>query len=91
MAICLFLLAFLSACESKSDYRNPDLPIEKRISDLLSRMTAEEKIAQLRCIYRNKNRIVHDSGVFNPQKAARILNHGIVHIARPSELGDNKK
>jgi beta-glucosidase len=30
-------------------YRNPKLPIEKRVKDLLSRMTLEEKIAQLQC------------------------------------------
>ncbi len=28
-------------------YKNPDLPIEERVEDLLSRMTLEEKIAQL--------------------------------------------
>ena len=30
-------------------YRNPDLSAEKRASDLLSRMTLEEKIGQIRC------------------------------------------
>lgn len=30
-------------------YRNSKLPIEKRVKDLLSRMTLEEKIAQLQC------------------------------------------
>lgn len=29
-------------------YKNPDLPVEKRVKDLLSRMTLEEKIDQLR-------------------------------------------
>lgn len=28
-------------------YKNPDLPVEERVEDLLSRMTLEEKIAQL--------------------------------------------
>lgn len=28
-------------------YKNPDAPIEDRISDLLPRMTLEEKVAQL--------------------------------------------
>lgn len=29
------------------DYRNPNLPVERRVTDLLSRMTIEEKTAQL--------------------------------------------
>jgi beta-glucosidase len=31
------------------DYRNPSLPIERRVDDLLSRMNVEEKVAQLQC------------------------------------------
>jgi beta-glucosidase len=31
------------------DYKNPNLSIEKRVNDLLSRMTLEEKVAQLEC------------------------------------------
>jgi beta-glucosidase len=30
-----------------SDYKNPNVPIEKRVEDLLSKMTLDEKIAQL--------------------------------------------
>lgn len=29
------------------DYKNPDLPIEKRVSDLLGRMTREQKVGQM--------------------------------------------
>jgi len=35
--------------KEKASYLNPNLSIEKRIKDLLSRMTLEEKIAQLQC------------------------------------------
>ena len=28
-------------------YKNPDLPVEQRINDLLSRMTLEEKVGQM--------------------------------------------
>ena len=28
-------------------YRNPSLPVEQRVADLLSRMTLDEKVAQL--------------------------------------------
>jgi len=29
------------------DYRNPDLPLERRVSDLVSRLTLEEKVSQM--------------------------------------------
>jgi len=32
------------------DYKNADLPVEKRIEDLLKRMTLEEKLAQIQCL-----------------------------------------
>ncbi|MDM7925465.1 MAG: glycoside hydrolase family 3 N-terminal domain-containing protein [bacterium] len=31
------------------DYRNPKLSVERRVEDLLGRMTVEEKVAQLQC------------------------------------------
>lgn len=30
-------------------YKNPTLPVETRVADLLSRMTLEEKVGQLLC------------------------------------------
>ncbi|MGM9798839.1 MAG: xylan 1,4-beta-xylosidase [Parabacteroides sp.] len=43
------LLLTVSCTEKKQDFpfRNPDLPIEKRIEDLLSRLTPEEKVGQM--------------------------------------------
>lgn len=35
--------------KSKPKYRDPKLPIDQRVNDLLKRMTLEEKIAQLQC------------------------------------------
>src|SRR5690242_10559948 len=40
--------ALISACVAQQlPYQNPSLPMEQRVSDLLSRMTLEEKISQL--------------------------------------------
>lgn len=39
----------LTATACTPAYRNPDLSVEKRVSDLVSRMTDEEKIGQLLC------------------------------------------
>src|ERR1041384_2275724 len=50
----IFLIAFFQLCISFSclaqsihPYKNPALPIDVRVNDLLSRMTAEEKFWQL--------------------------------------------
>ena len=44
----LFLLPLLlGACSEESRYTDPQLPVEKRVEDLLSRMSVEEKVAQV--------------------------------------------
>jgi len=45
--VALSLLPDASAQQSVPDYRNPQLPIEKRVADLVQRMTLEEKVEQL--------------------------------------------
>lgn len=45
--ILLFLIAPAAAQEPVPDYKNPKLPIEQRVADLLKRMTLEEKVDQL--------------------------------------------
>jgi len=45
--ILLFLVAPAVAQEPTPDYKNPKLPIEQRVADLLKRMTLEEKVDQL--------------------------------------------
>ncbi|MFP4546536.1 MAG: glycoside hydrolase family 3 N-terminal domain-containing protein [Fidelibacterota bacterium] len=51
IATVLIILCQLSSCKKHHKevkiYKNPNISIEKRVSDLLSRMTLEEKIAQL--------------------------------------------
>jgi beta-glucosidase len=37
----------LPAQETIPDYRNPELPFERRVADLVSRMTLEEKVSQM--------------------------------------------
>ena len=58
-------------------YRNPKLPIEARLADLLSRMTLEEKVAQMEGVWENpafmktpESRFVDDKGAFLPDHAA---------------------
>jgi len=46
--ICLFLVALTYSEEYKFPFKNPDLSMEERIDDLVSRLTLEEKAAQLK-------------------------------------------
>lgn len=73
-------------------YRNPKLPIEQRLSDLIGRMTLEEKVAQLEGVWENRqfmktpeSRFVDDNGKFLPERAAVLLKDGIGEMSRPSE------
>ena len=44
---CLSLRAQTKPPASSPDYLNPKLPVERRVGDLVSRMTLEEKVAQM--------------------------------------------
>ena len=48
--ILLFLFTTVSAQDEVLPYQNPDLPIDERVSDLVGRMTLEEKIGQMTLI-----------------------------------------
>lgn len=51
--ICsLAVQAVAQSQQGKPKYLNPVAPMEERLSDLLSRMTMEEKVAQLQCTLR---------------------------------------
>ncbi len=51
-------------------YKNAALPIEERVADLLSRMTLEEKVGQLRCTMAWNYYDIKDEGLKNRDKAA---------------------
>jgi beta-glucosidase len=67
-------------------YKDPNAPLERRVEDLLSRMTLEEKIAQITCIWNRKQEILTPAGDFDPAKAKQIFPAGIGQVARPSDL-----
>jgi beta-glucosidase len=70
---------------NKPPYLNPQLPVEQRVADLLSRMTLEEKVAQTQALWRQKGLIMDEKGNFSPEKAREVLKHGIGQITRASE------
>lgn len=68
-------------------YQNPKLPIQQRVSDLLTRMTLDEKVAQMVSVNNEvKDSIVFEnSGNINIDKVKKLLPFGIGEITRPSE------
>lgn len=60
-------------------YKDKNQPIKKRVEDLLSRMTLDEKIAQLSAVWVYE---VMDGAKFSLEKAASRIGHGIGQITR---------
>ena len=55
------------------DYRNPTLPIQQRVADLLKRMTLEEKVGQLTTARRGNFGILDTTGKFNDANARQVF------------------
>jgi beta-glucosidase len=75
------------------DYKNPALPAARRTKDLLSRMTLEEKAAQMMCIWQKKPETLVDAdGNFDEAKAKKAFRdgRGLGQVGRPSDAGKGK-
>jgi beta-glucosidase len=71
--------------EARPDYQNPALPTERRVEDLLGRMTLEEKVAQMLCLWSGKRQITDAQGRFDPAQAPEWFRVGVGRIERPSD------
>src|SRR6202171_5365236 len=85
------------AQEKIPDYKNAQLPIAQRVSDLWSRMTLEEKVAQLTCVWQARPQakpqtdFAASRGQFSPEKAREVFKDGIGQIARQRERMDPRE
>ena len=73
------------AAAARPLYKDPAAPVAARVKDLLSRMTLEEKVAQMRCIWGAKGALEDGGGAFSAEKASKAYPHGMGMIARPSD------
>lgn len=70
------------------DYKNPKLPVEERVADLLGRMTVEEKVAQMLCVWGQKKSILFDhDGKLRLSDLGQYLKDGIGQMGRLSDTG----
>jgi len=67
-------------------YKDASLPIEKRVEDLLGRMTLEEKVAQMRIFHANKGIKSGKNGELEMKADVKDrLKYGIAGIKNPGE------
>jgi beta-glucosidase len=85
-ALLLTSTSLAAKRRSVPPYRDPAAPVEQRVEDLLARMTLEEKVAQLTCIWNRKKEILTPNGEFDSAKARQAFPAGIGQVARPSDI-----
>ena len=88
LVLCSFLPAGTAQGQTEAirpDYRNPALPTARRVEDLASRMTLEEKVAQMLCLWNAKRQITDAQGRFDAARAPEWFRVGIGRIERPSD------
>ncbi|HEX4780346.1 MAG TPA: glycoside hydrolase family 3 N-terminal domain-containing protein [Usitatibacter sp.] len=75
-----------AASDSPPPYKDATLPVEERVKDLLSRMTLEEKVAQMIALWATKEDILADGASdFSAAKAAKAYPNGFGQVTRASD------
>jgi beta-glucosidase len=92
VAVAILLSTMAAAQQPPAAYRDPSLPVEKRVSDLLRRMTLEEKVAQMESTWQNHQFdlgpdafFVDAAGHLDEARAREVLKGGLGQMSRPSE------
>jgi beta-glucosidase len=77
--------------ETAPDYKNPNLPVDRRVADLLSRMTLEEKVAQMLCVWGQKKTLLSDErGHLDLGRIRTHFKDGVGQIGRLSDTDGGK-
>ncbi|MBI5470999.1 MAG: glycoside hydrolase family 3 C-terminal domain-containing protein [Ignavibacteriae bacterium] len=74
--------------DESPDFKSPGLSVDDRVRDLLSRMTIEEKVGQMMCIWGQKKTLLfNEKHEFDLTHLRQQFPHGIGQIARLSDTG----
>jgi len=76
-SIILLLCALTTGLAQQPPYKNPALPVEKRVEDLLQRMSVEEQAAQLMGYFSRDTAAFDSKGNFIGVMDTSVLNRGI--------------
>ena len=91
VSLLLIIIAVLMVSGSQRKqpaFRNPRLPVDQRVADLLSRMTLEEKVAQTQTMWvtNQYKSLADDKGNFAPdEKTRELLKLGLGQMGGPSQ------
>jgi beta-glucosidase len=90
MKAVIFLTVFFTLISFRQipdtpPYKDPSNTPEQRAKDLLTRMTLQEKVAQMYCIWQQKTLILDEAGKFDATKAKKHFPHGLGQVGRPSD------
>jgi beta-glucosidase len=94
LSVCFIVIPLIAFTQPEPPYKNPSLPLDQRVKDLLSRMTPEEKFWQLFMIPgevgKNDEEKYHN-GIFGFQVNAAAANGNaagqMLHYNMPGEAG----
>ncbi len=92
--IIILLASILFACTSgeQPKYKDPALPVDERVDDLIARMTLEEKAGQLSSFWSRDTTSFDKNGNFTGGRDSAILYHGVgtffsIGFFDPSSVG----
>jgi beta-glucosidase len=87
ITIYFLMITYIATAQEFLPYRNPDMPIEIRIQDLLNRMTLEDKCRQID-IWHPKDLKTCDKQVFQKclQELGDTISHGIGFLQFDTKL-----
>ena len=71
--------------EAGALYKSAEAPVDARVRDLLTKMTLEEKIAQIMTVWDAKAEVFDANGEFDSAKMSAKFPYGIGQFARPSD------
>ena len=66
VALAVGSVAWAQPQASRPLYKDPHQTVDRRVDDLLARMTLDEKVAQLETIWEQKSKVQTADGRFSP-------------------------